>query len=298
MRQLGRVLAVLSVLSLVGGGLFAATRTAPAGASLTVVHLTSTLSLSTGDTLSETKYIWEGPSTSPVIQMLGVQYATLDHIAIEVASGYHATAAIQLDDDTPRGGPFNNSLSNITIGTPGVTGRFDYGLRWNGSVNGDSNTMTNISVYGAAVAGVSLNDPQATANTFRSLFTFDSPIGFQSVAGGTVQCETCGFTNSSDVDIELTQGGGLILTGVNSKGSRSFARVVAGAGGAGLTVLGGRWEWGASASGATITGTNSGYRMYVRLTDFIVTPLDGTTHGSISGFAATEKFLSNTAGIA
>jgi hypothetical protein len=227
----------------------------------------------------------------------GVQYANLDHLAIEIAPGHRATAVIELDDATPAGGPFNNHLNDITIGTPGTTGQFDYGLRWNGSANGDSNTMTNISVYGAAVASVSLGDPQATTNTFRSLFSFDAPIGLQSTAGASIECENCGFTRSTDVDIELTHGGGLILTGVRSQGSHSFARVVAGEGGEGLSVFGGRWEWGPNAAGPTITGQNSGYRMFLRLTDFMVTPLDGTNHGTITGFAPYELFISNTVGI-
>lgn len=269
-----------------------------ASGALSVVRLTSTLDVATGDAIRDTHFIWEGPADTPILRLDGTQFATLEHLVIEVAPGFDAGTAIEMNDHPPNGGPFNNHLRDIRIGKFGEPGRFDYGLRWNGVANGDSNTITNVTVIGAAVASVSLWDTQATTTTLRSVFSFDAPIGLQSRAGGMVQCENCGFTRSTDADVHLLEGGGMLLTGVTSKGSRAFAHITGGSGGNSLSVFGGTWESSSAASGPTITGVNpGGYRMYLRLTDFAVTPLGATPLGSITGYSPTQLFLSNVVGI-
>ncbi|MGH3870139.1 MAG: hypothetical protein ACRDSR_01270 [Pseudonocardiaceae bacterium] len=199
--------------------------------------------------------------------------------------------------NAPSGGPFGNQLSNLRIGSPGVPGNLDYGLLWTDSLNGDSNTVTNVAIFGAARAGISVSNPQATSNTFRGVYVFNAPIGLRSAAGGTIECTNCGFIGSTDVDIELTNGAGLILTGIHSEQSRSFARISAGPGGGGLSVQGGYWQWSNAAQGFTVTGQNTCcFRSWLRLTDFMVTPLDGQNHGTINGFDPNIRFFSNVAG--
>ncbi len=262
-----------------------------------VVRLTETLVVNSGDVIRDTHFIWAGPATSPMLRLAGAQFATLDHLVFEVPDGQHATAAVQLAN-TPAGGPLASQLSNLKIGKFGVPGNFDYGLLWTDSLNGDSNTITNVAIFGAARAGISLANPQATANTFRGVYVFRAPIGLHSAAGGTIECENCGFIGSTDVDVELTNGAGLILTGMYSEQSRSFARVTAGPGGGGLSVLGGYWQWSQAAEGFTITGQNTCcFRSWLRLTDFMVTPLDGQAHGTINGFDPSIRFFSNAAGL-
>jgi hypothetical protein len=262
-----------------------------------VVTLTSTLNLTSGAILRDTHYIWKGPSNQPMLLLNGAQFVSIEHLFLEVTTGYHATAGIQLAN-SPSGGPLGEHLSDIRIGNYGVAGNFDYGILWTGTGNGDSNTLTNVFVFGAGVAAVSLSNNQATANSLRGIYSFYSPIGIHSQAGVTIECLNCGFIGSTDVDIELTNGGGLLLTGMYSEGSRSFARVVAGPGAGGLSVQGGYWQWSSTASGATITGQMTGsYRSWLRLSDFMVTPLDGTNHGTTSGFSPSIEFFSNTAGI-
>ncbi len=261
-----------------------------------VVHLTDTLVVNSGDVIRDTRYIWDGPATSPMLNLAGAQFATLDHLVFEVPQGHHATAAVQLSN-TASGGPLADQLSNLKIGSFGVPGNFDYGLLWTDSLNGDSNTVTNVAIFGAARAGISVSNVQATANTFRGVYVFKSPIGLHSEAGGTIECENCGFIGSTDVDVELTKGAGLILIGMYSEQSRSFARVVAGSGAGGLSVQGGYWQWSKAAQGPTITGQNTAsFRSWLRLTDFMVTPLDGQPHGTINGFDPSIKFFSNAAG--
>lgn len=274
-----------------------------ADASPTVVHLTAPLLVQTGDSIRDVHYIWDGPSDQPIVVFRGAQFATMENVVIEVASGHHATTAIQLDDNPPNGGPFNNELRNIRIGNPGAAGGFDYGMRWNGSTNGDSNTMTNITVHGAGVASVYLENPQATVNTFRSIFSYDAPVGLWAGTGGTIQCENCVFSRSTDVDVKLFAGSRLLLTAVRSTGSRSFVHYTAGVAAGGLTVVGGEWQWSSTASGPTIVGTQpSGsqqqYPMSLRLQDFRVTPLAGGPYGSITGFTPNDVYLSNVRGIA
>ncbi len=262
-----------------------------------VVHLTETLVVNSGDAIRDTHYIWDGPATSPMLRLSGAQFATLDHLVFEVPDGHHATAAVQLAN-APSGGPLANQLSNLKVGSFGVPANLDYGLLWTDSLNGDSNTITNVAIFGAARAGISVSNVQATANTFRGVYVFRSPIGLHSEAGATIECENCGFIGSTDVDIELTNGAGLILIGTYSEQSHSFARVIGGPGGGGLSVLGGYWQWSKAAGGPTITGQNTAsFRSWLRLTDFMVTPLDGQPHGTISGFAPNITFLSNAAGL-
>lgn len=263
-----------------------------------VVRLTETLVVNSGDVIRDTHYIWEGPATSPMLTLTGAQFTTLDHLVFEVPDGRHATAAVQLAN-APSGGPFGNHLSNLKIGRFGVPGNLDYGLLWTDSLNGDSNTITNVTIFGAARTGISLSNVQATANTFRGVYVYRAQIGLHSEAGGTIECENCGFIGSTDVDVELTNGAGLILIGMYSEQSRSFARVTAGPGAGGLSVLGGYWQWSQAAQGPTITGQNTCcYRSWLRLTDFMVTPLDGQAHGTISGFDPNIRFFSNAAGLA
>ncbi len=261
-----------------------------------VVHLTETLVVSSGDVIRDTHYVWDGPPSSPMVRLAGAQFTVLDHLVFDVPDGHHATAAVQLANASS-GGPLGNQLSNLRIGSFGVPGNLDYGLLWTDSVNGDSNTITNVAVFGAARAGISVSNVQATANTFRGVYVFNAPIGLHSEAGGTIECENCGFIGSTDVDVELTNGAGLILTGMYSEHSRSFARVTGGPGAGGLSVLGGYWQWSTAAVGSTITGQNTCCsRSWLRLTDFMVTPLDGQMHGTISGFTPGIMFLSNAAG--
>ncbi|MGH3764948.1 MAG: hypothetical protein ACRDTX_07340 [Pseudonocardiaceae bacterium] len=262
-----------------------------------VVHLTETLVVNSGDTIRDTHYIWDGPPDSPMLKLAGAQFTALDHLVFEVPDGHHATAAVQFAN-APSGGPLGNQLSNLKIGSFGVPGNLDYGLLWTDSLNGDSNTITNVAIFGPARAGISLSNVQATANTFRGIYVFKSQIGLHSEAGGTIECENCGFIGSTDVDVELTGGAGLILIGMYSEQSHSFARVSAGPGAGGLSVMGGYWQWSQAAAGSTITGQNTAnFRSWLRLTDFMVTPLDGQAHGTISGFAPNITFLSNVAGL-
>jgi hypothetical protein len=274
-------------------------RAEPAHAALQVVTLTSTLNVNSNESYRDIQYVWNGPSTAPVIKLYGAQFATLDHIQITVPTGYHATAGIELANNPTFGGPLGNDLKDIKIGTFNVPANVDYGILWSGTVNGEANSITNAKIYGAGTAAVFLDDPQATGNTFRGLSTSDTPIGIKTRAGGSnVTCDNCMFLHSTDVDVELLEGSGLFLLGPYSQLSRRFARVNDGGGGGGLSVTGGMWAWNASyASGPTIEGLNPCCRLWVRLTDFMVTPLDGTNHGTFSGFTAAQKFLSNTAGI-
>lgn len=270
----------------------------PPAAGYTDVTLTATLDVTSGETVQNTRFHWAGPSDVPMIRLAGASFAHLDHLAFEVLGGRHATAAVELVS-SPGGGPLGDDLVDLRIGSPGERAGLDYGIRWTGQLNGDSNTFTNIAVFGADTAGVSVNNPQATGNSLRSLYVFDSPIGLQTVAGGTITCDNCGFIGSTDVDLELTGGAGLIVTGVYSEGSHSFARVGAGPGAGGLSVAGGYWQHGPKASGATITGVRMCcYRSWVRLTDFMVTPLTLAPAGTVVGVPAGKLFLTDVAGIA
>jgi hypothetical protein len=261
------------------------------------VTLTTTLDVATGAVLRDTDFVWAGPSDAPMLRLSGAGFASLENIGFDVPDGRHATAAVELANGG--GGPFGNSLANLRIGNAGHAANLDYGIHWVSGVNGDSNTLTNIAIFGVAKAGVAISNPQATGNTFRGLYVFQSPIGLQTAAGGAVVCANCGFIGSSDVDVELVGGAGLIITGVYSEGSRSFARIVAGAGAGGLSVSGGYWQKGPAAVGATFTGQNMCcYRSWLRLTDFMVTPLDPGPHGSVSGIPADKLFFSNVAGVA
>lgn len=295
------VLAV-AVVVIFAVGLLTPTTSPPSSSvrsSMEIVRLTETLVVNSGDIIRDKHFVWAGPPTSPMLQMVGTQFASLEHLEFEVPIGNHASAAVELSN-TPAGGPLGNSLSDLRMGSSGVSGNFDFGLLWTGFLNGDSNTITNISVFGASRVGISLSNPQATGNTFRGIYVFHTPIGLHSEAGGSIECQNCGFIGSTDVDIELTKGAGLILIGTYSEQSRAFARVAAGPGAGGLTVLGGYWQWSGAANGATITGENECcFRSWLRLTDFTVTPLDaGSARGTIAGFPPANRFFSNIAGIA
>lgn len=271
----------------------------PAAAALQVVTLTSTLNVSSNDVYRDIHFVWNGPSTAPVVKFYGAQFATLDHVQITVPNGYHATAAIELANNPGFGGPLGNHLEDIRIGTFNVPGNFDYGILWTGDMNGEATTLTNVHIHGAGTAAVYMDNIQATGTTIRGLSVTNAPIGIKTRAGGSnVTCDNCAFLASTDVDVELLQGAGLFLFGPYSQLSRRFARVYDGGGGGGLSVNGGMWAWSSTyASGPTIEGLNPCCRLWVRLTDFMVTPLDGTNHGSISGFTTAQKFLSNAAGI-
>lgn len=291
---------VAAVVSALTFGLMTLSSSSPqkAGPNLEMVQLTETLVVNSGDVIRDRHFVWKGPPDSPMIRLVGTQFARLDQLVFEVPDGGHATAAVELSN-TPAGGPFGNHLSNLKIGRFGAPANIDYGLLWTDALNGDSNTVTNVTVFGPTRAGVSISNPQATANTFRAVYVYNAQIGFRSEAGGTVECENCGFIGSTDVDVELTNGAGLVITGMYSEKSRAFARISAGPGGGGLSVLGGYWQWSEAADGFTITGLNTCcFRSYLRLTDFVVTPLDGRDHGTVTGFPPEMMFLSNIAGIA
>lgn len=297
-----RLAAAAAAVALVAAGArYVVPRTQSAQATPTIVTLTSTLEVDSDDTYLDTRFVWQGPSTAPVVRLKGASEAKLEHVEITVATGYHATAAIQIEDDGATGSSAND-IRDVKIGDFGAAGGFDYGVRWTtAAAASDDNTLTNVTVIGAGTAAVALDEDDATGNTFRSIFTFDTPIGFRSSSESTVPCENCGFFESTDVDVVLLDGAGMLLTGVRSEGSRAFARVTAGPAAGSLTVIGGYWEWGANAVGATITGTQpSGgpYPTSLRLQDFTVLPLGSTLHGSVTGFGVDEKLFSNVAGIA
>lgn len=263
----------------------------------TTVQLIATLEVGDGAVLRDRDFVWAGPSDAPMLRLTGASFASLENLAFVVPAGHHATAAVELVNG-PAGGPLGTRISNVRIGNPGADANLDYGLRWLGTVNGDSNTVTDVVVFAAAKAGVAIDNPQATGNSFRSLYVFHSPVGLHSSAGGTVSCDNCGFIGSSDVDVDLSGGAGLVLMGLYSEGSKSFARVGAGPGAAGLTVVGGYWQHGPAASGPTITGLNMCcYRSWLRLQDLTITPLDPGPHGTVSGVPADKRFLSNVAGL-
>jgi hypothetical protein len=299
---------LLAVVSAVGLGVaaviaFVAFRGPTAGNTITVpmvqtVRLSHTLEIRSGDVVRDKYFIWAGPPDSPMLRLAGTQAAIIDHVFFEVPSGYHATAAVELTN-TPSGGPLGNGLSNLSIGVNGRPGNFDYGLLWTGSLNGDSNTVSNVTVFGAARVGIAFVNPQATGNSMHGVYVFDSPIGISSEAGGTITCDSCGFVGSTDVDIELTRGAGLLVTSLYSMQSRALARIGAGPGAGGLSILGGTWHWSEAADGPTISATQSCcYRTWLRLDDVTVTPLGGPDRGSIVGMPAGSSFLSNVAGIA
>lgn len=269
-----------------------------AQADAATVTLTATLEVTDGAVLRDTHYVWAGPESDPMLRVTGALSAALENLTFEVAEGHHATAAVELAGGAA-GGPLGNTLTNLRVGSIGEPARMDYGLQWVGITNGDSNVVTDVVVYNVGKAGVAVANPQATGNTIRGLFVFHSPIGLQSAAGGTITCDTCGFIGSTDVDVALDNGAGLVLTGVYSEGARSFARIVAGPGGGGLSVTGGYWQHGPAAAGATFTGQNMCCaRSWLRLTDFMVTPLPGGPHGTVTGVPADKLFLTNVAGVA
>lgn len=271
---------------------------APPAAGYTDSVLTATLEVATGTVVRDTRFVWAGPPGVPMLRLTGTFFAQLDHLAFEVPAGRHATAAVELVNGAG-GGPLGNSLANLQIGSPARSSNLDYGILWTGQVNGDSNTLTNVAVFGAGTAGVSVNNPQATGNSLRGLFVFDSPVGLQTAAGGSIICDNCGFIGSTDVDVELTGGAGLLMTGLYSEGSRSFARITGGPGGGGLSVTGGYWQHGPKAIGPTITGLQMCcYRSWLRLTDFMVTPVGPAPTGSVVGVPGGQQFVSNVAGIA
>jgi hypothetical protein len=261
------------------------------------VRLSRTLEIHSGDIVRDKYFVWAGPPDAPMLRLAGTQSAVIDHVFFEVPSGYHATAAVELTN-TPAGGPLGNGLSNLSIGVNGRPGNFDYGLLWTGSLNGDSNTLSNVTVFGAARVGVAFANSQATGNSMHGVYVFNSPIGISSQAGGMIICESCGFVGSTDVDVELTEGAGLLVTSLYSMQSRALARIEAGPGSGGLSILGGTWHWSEAADGPTISATQTCcYRSWLRLEDVTVTPLGGPDRGSIVGMPATKTFLSNVAGI-
>lgn len=301
-------MSVTGVLGAVGATALAATalasvllaQPAPAATVSTpqVVQLTATLEVPSGSTIRDTRFVWAGPPDAPMLRLTGSAFTSLEGLVFEVPDGRHATSAVELVNGSG-GGPLGNSLSNLQIGAAGRAANLDYGIRWIDTVNGDSNTLTNVTIFGVAAAGVSVANPQATGNSIRSLYVFNSPVGLQSGAGGTVTCVNCGFIASTDVDVELTGGAGLIITGVYSEGSRSFARIGAGPAAGGLTVVGGYWQKGPKAVGPTFTGVNMCcYRSWLRLEDFMVTPLDPGPHGSLEAIPPEKRFFSNVAGVA
>lgn len=342
--------AVAAALIAVGSGAFAP-RLHRAEAAMSVVTLTSTLEVNSYDTLRETRYIWNGPSTAPVIRLTGTQFAKLEHLRIEVPSGFRAKAAIEFapgttsvvsttttaptttsttagtlgrraDDGRGKGrpsstsssstsststtstttsssstvtvAPYGNHVTDVKVGIWGVDGNFDYGILWSAGTN---NTVTNVTVHGATLASMVL-ESGATQNAFRGFYSFFTPIGIRSRAAGGTVCRNCGFIGSTDVDMELLDGAGLVVSTMYSEQSKSMARVTAGPGGSGLTVTGGYWMWTHAAVGSTtIVGTNAGgHRTWLRLTDFMFTPLNGLNHGTLRGFAPSERFIDNTLG--
>lgn len=262
------------------------------------VTLTSTLVVGDGDTVRDTHFVWQGPSDAPVILLSGTHGAKLKHLFIEVPDGFHGKAAIEFADG-PVGGPFGNDVSDVRVGNYFLASKLSYGLLWSGSADGGGNTITNVSIETAEVAAFAIENPASASNSFRGVYSILSPIGFESRAAGDTVCTNCGFIASTTVDVNLLDGAGLRIIGMYSEDGHAFASLTAGPAGGGLSVTGGYWMWNPHAlATASITGTNTGgYRTFVRLTDFMVTPLDSTCHGSIRGFAPEQLFIDNSWGI-
>jgi hypothetical protein len=262
-----------------------------------VVQLAQTLTVSSNSSIRDKRLIWQGPPDAPMVRLAGVRAVTLENLHFEVPSGRHATAAIEITASAP-GQLLGNNISNVTIGHIGVPGNMDYGIRWSSSAPEQSSTIHNVKIFGALRAGILLGGADADGNAFNGVYIFNTAIGIASRGSGSPSCEGCGFIGSTDVDVELTNGAGLRLTNMYSEGSRSFARVMAGRGGGGLNVQGGYWQHGPAAKGPTITGEMTPIsRCWLRLSDFNITPLDGTSHGTIVGFPAAARFLMNVGGV-
>lgn len=277
---------LLSMLAWAGPG----ASPASAGTMATVV-LSSTINVSDGDSLRDTLYIWTGPSNVPVIKLNGTRHATLEHLYITMGSGYSATAAIEVT-----GSATNNHLADLHVGVFGLPANVGYGIRINGPAQ--FNSITNAYIIGVSNAAVSIDNTSAVGNSLRGLYTYDVPIAYRSQSAGTTTCTMCGFLKTTDVDVELLNGSGFLIRGLYSELARKFARVYDGGLAGGLSVEGGYWQWDSSyAVGATIESHNQCCRTFLRLTDFMVTPLDGTNHGSTSGFTTAQKLFSNVAGL-
>lgn len=292
-RQTAR--ALLTAIALLAATAFTLRPHAASAVQPTVV-LTSTLQVASGDAVRYKHFVWNGPSNEPVIQLKGSKFAVLEHVVVTVPDGWHASAAIQFDADPTLGEPFGNHVRDVKLGAFFAPGRYGYGIRINA---GTSNTFTNITSHGAEVANVSIADTDATGNSFRGQYMIVAPVNFESKAKGTTVCQNCGFIRGDTRDVHLTDGAGLFLSGMYSEQSRSFAHVEAGAAGGGLTVLGGYWMWTHGAPGATtLVGSNpGGHRTWLRITDFLLTPIDSLNHGSVRGFASHEKYYSNVWGL-
>lgn len=281
------------------------------GGTVSVCHctipLTSTLRLTTNGTRimgDDTTFVWNGPPGQPMIVFNGAMFNEITGVNLVAGSSRPSTGIEFRNAPIGRAGhpTFGNRLNRIRIGVRGNT-TMDYGVTFTGDVNGDSNSLENIQISGAGVAGVAMLNPQAVANDFDGLWVFDSPIGFQARAKDSagnaygpykLQGRNWGFGNISVADIDVGPNAAVDVTGFYSEGGR---RMVNSSGG-GVSVRHGYWQRGANAAplaeGTLRNNNTGGYRSWIRLEDF-----DFTNGGSerIVGWPASQQILSNVAGI-
>jgi hypothetical protein len=282
------------------GGAFALSPIRPVGA-LTEVHLTQTRVVTDDQVLRDTHFVWDGPAGQPMIKLFGSHHAKLENLILAAGTA-RPSAVIQLHNDNNRQGTFQNSISDVRIGTNvGYNNRtMDYGILITGnvtgpsSVNGDSNLFENISIFGMAKAGVWLNGTQYVGNHFSNLFLFHNPVGFHS-EGMYVIGENWGFSTSSVTDIELVTGAGLNLRGYYSEASKRMAVYTPGPSGGTLAVSSGYWQRGPNAVSIAEgfiydTGNKCGCAEAIRPEDFFATQSPGE---KIVGIPVDKKFLSN-----